>query len=254
MHQSRKLGVARVLKGSRERLRLGQVGELLLHDLLRLRECKRQRRVVRSRTIGAQQRQVPVGMDHQDFVDGQNIGLGAAFLAPEVHARLAAGEEDEVAQAQSAAEDLRHMPIGHQQALADHEASSGIATPAHLSWPRARPGIRFNEHIEGDFDTMPSSPHLARMGEDGRAIRKDSTYRSGRSPDWLKMKNPDAPAVTREAEEDWGKGVCSSPGCGGLVCALVNADRKIGTGIGTGRNGKGRFYLVKQDEDIRLSR
>jgi hypothetical protein len=25
------------------------------------------------------------------------------------------------------------------------------------------------------------------------------------SPDWLKMKNPDAPAVKREAEEDWGK-------------------------------------------------
>jgi ATP-dependent DNA ligase len=35
--------------------------------------------------------------------------------------------------------------------------------------------------------------------------RKDSAYRSGRSPDWLKKKNPDAPAVTREAEEDWGR-------------------------------------------------
>jgi hypothetical protein len=33
--------------------------------------------------------------------------------------------------------------------------------------------------------------------------RKGSPYRSGRSPDWLKMKNPDAPAVKREAEEDW---------------------------------------------------
>jgi ATP-dependent DNA ligase len=31
-----------------------------------------------------------------------------------------------------------------------------------------------------------------------------ATYRSGRSPDWLKMKNSDAPAVKREAEEDWG--------------------------------------------------
>jgi hypothetical protein len=30
-------------------------------------------------------------------------------------------------------------------------------------------------------------------------------YRSGRSPDWLKMKNSDAPAVKREEEEDWGK-------------------------------------------------
>jgi ATP-dependent DNA ligase len=38
--------------------------------------------------------------------------------------------------------------------------------------------------------------------------RKDSTYRSGRSPDWLKMKNPACAAVTREAEEaeeDWSR-------------------------------------------------
>jgi bifunctional non-homologous end joining protein LigD len=35
--------------------------------------------------------------------------------------------------------------------------------------------------------------------------RKDSPYRSGRSPDWLKSKNPAAPAVKREIEEDWSK-------------------------------------------------
>jgi ATP-dependent DNA ligase len=35
--------------------------------------------------------------------------------------------------------------------------------------------------------------------------RKDSPYRSGRSLDWLKMKNPAGQAVRREAEEDWGK-------------------------------------------------
>ena len=29
---------------------------------------------------------------------------------------------------------------------------------------------------------------------------------SGRSRDWLKFKNPAAPAVRREAEKDWGKG------------------------------------------------
>jgi hypothetical protein len=33
--------------------------------------------------------------------------------------------------------------------------------------------------------------------------RLGSRYRSGRSPDWLKFKNPLAPAVKREAEEDW---------------------------------------------------
>jgi len=32
-----------------------------------------------------------------------------------------------------------------------------------------------------------------------------SLYRAGRSPDWLKFKNPEAAAVKREAEEDWGK-------------------------------------------------
>ena len=35
--------------------------------------------------------------------------------------------------------------------------------------------------------------------------RKGSPYRSGRSPGWLKMKNPAAPAVKREAKEDWGR-------------------------------------------------
>jgi ATP-dependent DNA ligase len=34
---------------------------------------------------------------------------------------------------------------------------------------------------------------------------KNSRYRSGRSRDWVKCKNPAAPAMKREAEEDWGK-------------------------------------------------
>jgi ATP-dependent DNA ligase len=43
------------------------------------------------------------------------------------------------------------------------------------------------------------------MGEGIVSKRKDSMYRSGRSPDWLKMKNSDSPAVKREEEEEWGK-------------------------------------------------
>jgi ATP-dependent DNA ligase len=35
--------------------------------------------------------------------------------------------------------------------------------------------------------------------------RRNSPHRSGRSPDWIKSKNPAAPAVRREAEEDWGR-------------------------------------------------
>jgi ATP-dependent DNA ligase len=47
--------------------------------------------------------------------------------------------------------------------------------------------------------------HACKVGLEGIVSkRKDSPYRSGRSPNWLKMKNPAAPAVRREAEEDWG--------------------------------------------------
>jgi bifunctional non-homologous end joining protein LigD len=69
---------------------------------------------------------------------------------------------------------------------------------------KARPGIRFNEHIEGDGPTVFA--HACKMGLEGIVSkRKDSAYRSGRSPDWLKMKNPGCAAVTREAEEDWAR-------------------------------------------------
>jgi len=33
--------------------------------------------------------------------------------------------------------------------------------------------------------------------------RLGSPYRSGRADCWVKVKNPAAPAVTREAEEEW---------------------------------------------------
>src|SRR5262245_63606924 len=46
--------------------------------------------------------------------------------------------------------------------------------------------------------------HACNLGLEGIVSkRKGLPYRSGRSPDWLKMKSPDAPAVKREAEEDW---------------------------------------------------
>ena len=65
-------------------------------------------------------------------------------------------------------------------------------------------GLRFNEHMEGDGPTVFA--HACRLGLEGIVSkRKGSSYCSGRSPDWLKMKNPAAPAVKREAEEDWGK-------------------------------------------------
>jgi bifunctional non-homologous end joining protein LigD len=89
-------------------------------------------------------------------------------------------------------DDLRRDPLEVRKAT----LSSVVA--------KAGAGIRFNEHIEGDGPTVFA--HACKMGLEGIVSkRKDSAYRSGRSPDWLKMKNPAAPAVKREAEEDWGR-------------------------------------------------
>ena len=49
--------------------------------------------------------------------------------------------------------------------------------------------------------------HACKLGLEGIVSkRRDLPYNSGRSPNWIKSKNPNAPAVKREAEEDWGDG------------------------------------------------
>ena len=67
---------------------------------------------------------------------------------------------------------------------------------------RAALGLRLNEHIEADGPTVFA--HACRMRLEGIVSkRKNSTYRSGPSRDWLKSKNPACAAVKRELEEDW---------------------------------------------------
>jgi len=61
-----------------------------------------------------------------------------------------------------------------------------------------------NEHLEHE-DGEIVFRHACKLWLEGVVSkRKGSPYRCGRSPDWLKMKNPDAPAAKGEAEEDWG--------------------------------------------------
>jgi bifunctional non-homologous end joining protein LigD len=68
----------------------------------------------------------------------------------------------------------------------------------------APPGIRFNEHIEEDGPIV--FQHACKLGLEGIVSkRKNSRYVSGRSPYWIKSKNPNAAAVKREAEEDSGR-------------------------------------------------
>ena len=64
--------------------------------------------------------------------------------------------------------------------------------------------MHLNEHIDEPGDVV--FRHACKLGFEGIVSKRlGSSYRSGRSKGWLKMKNPDAPAVTREAEEDWGQ-------------------------------------------------
>ena len=70
---------------------------------------------------------------------------------------------------------------------------------------KSRPGLRLNEHLEHPEGVVVFQ-HACQLGCEGIVSKRlGSRYRSGRSPDWLKFKNPAAPAVRREAEEDWGK-------------------------------------------------
>jgi ATP-dependent DNA ligase len=68
----------------------------------------------------------------------------------------------------------------------------------------AAPGLSLNEHILAHGP--PCFAHACKLRLEGIVSkRKDSPYRSGRSPDWLKSKNPACAAVKREEEEDWGR-------------------------------------------------
>ena len=69
--------------------------------------------------------------------------------------------------------------------------------------PRTSDGIAFNTHFDGDGATI--FEHACALGCEGIVSKRlGSPYRSGRVNHWLKVKNPAAPAMRREAEEDWG--------------------------------------------------
>jgi bifunctional non-homologous end joining protein LigD len=60
-----------------------------------------------------------------------------------------------------------------------------------------------NEHFEEDGALVFSA--ACQLGCEGIVSKRlGSPYRSGRSSHWVKVKNPKAPAVKREAEVDWG--------------------------------------------------
>jgi ATP-dependent DNA ligase len=74
---------------------------------------------------------------------------------------------------------------------------------ARLSELLARPdGIRFSEHLDGDGEIV--FRHACKLGAEGIVCkRRDSVYRSGRSKSWLKVKNPQRPAMLRLEDGSW---------------------------------------------------
>jgi bifunctional non-homologous end joining protein LigD len=63
-------------------------------------------------------------------------------------------------------------------------------------------GIVFNAHFISDGAIVYRQ--ACALGCEGIVSKRlGSPYRSGRADCWLKVKNPAAPAITREAEEEW---------------------------------------------------
>jgi bifunctional non-homologous end joining protein LigD len=89
-------------------------------------------------------------------------------------------------------EDLRRMPIEQRK----RKMAKLVRGPYS--------SIVLNEVFEGDGGILFA--HACKLGCEGIVSKRlGSPYRSGRSPHWVKVKNPKAPAVKRKAEEDWGR-------------------------------------------------
>jgi ATP-dependent DNA ligase len=84
-------------------------------------------------------------------------------------------------------EDLRLRPLGERKArLAKLLARKPIS-------------IVFNEHTDEDGATV--FRHACKLGFEGIVSKRlTAPYRSGPSRDWLKVKNPDSPAMIRARE------------------------------------------------------
>jgi ATP-dependent DNA ligase len=64
------------------------------------------------------------------------------------------------------------------------------------------PGIEFNEHTDADGAAV--FRQACKMGLEGIVSKRLTVpYRSGPSRDWLKVKNPDSPAMQRARERRW---------------------------------------------------
>ena len=88
--------------------------------------------------------------------------------------------------------DLRRSPIEERK----RHLAQILRQPDH--------GIALNETYDGDGAVIYEQARA--LGCEGIVSKRlGSAYRIGRTDQWLKIKNPDAPAVRREREIDWAK-------------------------------------------------
>jgi ATP-dependent DNA ligase len=86
--------------------------------------------------------------------------------------------------------DLRALPLG------------GRKTKLARLLARAPTGIVFNEHTDEDGATV--FEHACKLGLEGIVSKRlTAPYRSGPSRDWIKVKNPDSPAMIEAREGRW---------------------------------------------------
>jgi bifunctional non-homologous end joining protein LigD len=87
-------------------------------------------------------------------------------------------------------EDLRPLPLGERK----KKLAKLLA--------RVPAGNQFNEHTDEDGGTV--FRHACKLGLEGIVSKRLSApYRSGPSQDWIKVKNPDSPALQRARAGMW---------------------------------------------------
>jgi bifunctional non-homologous end joining protein LigD len=88
--------------------------------------------------------------------------------------------------------DLRALPLDQRRA-----ELQALLKPAPF-------GLALNDADTGDGPALFAQ--ACAMGLEGIVSKRaNSRYRSGRSDDWRKGKNPQSAAAQRDASEDWGK-------------------------------------------------
>ncbi len=104
--------------------RIADGDNLLAQQIARVGDGERQRRDVVGQAFDFEDRHVPIGMDHPDIEDLEDVSRRR--IALEVDAGGTAVDELQIAVTETLGKDLRDMAVGHQQVAPDDEAGAAI--------------------------------------------------------------------------------------------------------------------------------